>query len=126
VNVKHTRGPWVSSISSMADDLRSSFEIRPLGTLRSLIATVSRWKVSGPEAVAEGEANARLIVSAPDYALVLWALTSGYATWEPWAGLPKGELCFGGLRYVTDVDELGCPVLHEVTRPRLEAARAAR
>ena len=46
--------------------------------------------------------------------LLLRAMVAGKARWEPFAGdASKGEVCVGGMRYSTELDETGCPLVHE-------------
>lgn len=63
----------------------------------------------------EDEANARLIAAAPDHATALRLIISGKARWEPWDDV-RGEFCIGGLRYSTELDEFGCPVVTDHVR----------
>jgi hypothetical protein len=58
-----------------------------------------------------------------DHTLVARALALKVARWEPFSGSSTtGELCFGGIRYGSNLDEFGVPVLDEVSRERLVAA----
>lgn len=81
---------------------------------------------SGQTDIAECERRARLIASAPDHALVAWALADATARWEPWDDAGRGELCFGGLRYATRLDAFGVPALTEALRVGLTKARSVR
>ena len=48
--------------------------------------------------------------------LLLRAMTAGKARWEPFqqdADSKSGEVCVGGLRFSTQLDEAGCPFVHE-------------
>ena len=68
------------------------------------------------------QANARLIAAAPDHALVARALAAGVARWELFTNAEQsGELCIGGMRYVTQLDEFGVPELSDHTRHALAA-----
>lgn len=70
----------------------------------------------------EDQANARLIAAAPDHALVARALAARVARWELFTNAEQsGELCIGGMRYVTQLDEFGVPELSDHTRHALAA-----
>lgn len=58
-----------------------------------------------------------------DRALVGWAMCVQDATWTEWPD-GKGEFCFAGLRYVTSLDEFGCPRLSGLLLENLSAAFA--
>lgn len=74
---------------------------------------------------AEANANAALIASAPDHALVCWAMCIQDATWEEWTPFDgRGEFCFAGIRYCTKLDDFGAPVLTPALRAALTEARS--
>lgn len=59
-----------------------------------------------------------------DAALVAEALAIGVARWETWGGA-RGELCVGGMRYATWINDFGHPdVCSENLRSALKAAIA--
>ena len=60
----------------------------------------------------ERDEMCRLIAAAPDHALVARLLCSGMARWER----ATREFCFNGLRYATELDEFGVPIIHDVLR----------
>ena len=101
MNEKHTPGPW---------------RIAGKGTIRKgdndWIADI-HWR--------NREANARLIVAAPDHAMICWAMCVGAGRWEPF-GDGRGEFCMNGLRHATKLDEFGCPVVTESMRAALAKA----
>lgn len=70
-----------------------------------------------------GMANARLIASAPDHALICWALINGIARWEPFGRDPAGEFCIKGMRYATVIDEFGCPEMTPEMREAINEAK---
>jgi hypothetical protein len=62
-------------------------------------------------------ANVRLILAAPDHALICWAMCVQDGRWEEWTPYDgSGEFVFAGLRYATRVDEFGCPKLTPALR----------
>lgn len=63
------------------------------------------------------EANARLIASAPDHAMIASALCSGVARWE------RAEFCIDGLRHSTKLDEFGVPVMTAGMRSAISKAQ---
>lgn len=68
-------------------------------------------------------ANAHLIAAAPDHALFSSALVAGKIRWEAFAGNAEhGEICVGGMRWATKLDEFGVPVLTENTRAAIAKA----
>ncbi len=66
--------------------------------------------------------NARLIAAAPDHALLLRCICRGLARWEQWEDGQRGEICCGGMRYATHLDDFGCPVVSEHVRGVLTKA----
>lgn len=66
--------------------------------------------------------DARLIAAAPDHAIALRLLASGVAQWETWQDGVRGEFIIGGMRYVTKLDQFGCPELHDVIRAAISKA----
>lgn len=65
--------------------------------------------------------HARLITAAPDHALLARASFMGVATWASW-GDNRGEICVGGLRHATELDEFGIPMLTVGLRAALTQA----
>jgi len=57
-----------------------------------------------------------------DHATVARLLAGKIIRWELLCGGPKGELCYGGLRYGTDVDEYGVPRLTDALRAAIAKA----
>ncbi|HYE76320.1 MAG TPA: hypothetical protein VEF04_23450 [Blastocatellia bacterium] len=69
------------------------------------------------------KADAEFICSAKDHSLILQALILGLIRWEFFSNqATKGEICFNGLRYSSELDAYGCPVLHSELRNRLTDA----
>lgn len=66
-------------------------------------------------------ADARLIASSPDHALILWAMCVGAGRWEP-LGDGSGEFCMNGLRHLTTLDEFGCPAMTKGIRDAIRQA----
>ncbi len=61
--------------------------------------------------------------AASDHALFASAVCRGVARWERFSGTSTdGEVCVGGMRYSTQLDHFGCPVLSE--RIQHELAKA--
>lgn len=47
-----------------------------------------------------------------NHSIVLQAMCLHGLRWEPFKGdRVRGELCFGGMRYGTELDHLGCPII---------------
>ncbi len=47
-----------------------------------------------------------------NHSILLQAMTRHGVRWEPFmAPWTKGELCFNGLRWSTEIDHLGCPII---------------
>ena len=69
-------------------------------------------------------ANARLIAAAPDHALICWAMCIAAGRWEPF-GDGRGEFCINGMRYSTNLDEFGCPVVNATIRAAIVRATGA-
>jgi hypothetical protein len=109
--MSHTPGPW-----EVARDPRSaSHSIVSAG---NNIADVWQFHVGGEQAAA----NALLISAAPDHALVLRGIIGGWLRWEPFqANDGHGELCFGGIRHLTRLDDFGCPLMTDNLRQRIAA-----
>jgi hypothetical protein len=120
---KHTPGPWMYRSNSGTEPENWPYLVEKQGTpgrmdWGRLVAKC--WaSLLRPESP---EANARLIAAAPAHALLLSAIVRGLARWEAFPGGDgrKGEVCVGGLRYATELDETGCPVI----QPHLYAALA--
>lgn len=46
------------------------------------------------------------------HSILLQAMIMHGVRWEPFAGdKVKGELCFDGMRYSTELDRFGCPII---------------
>lgn len=119
---KHTPGPWAVLELRDTDRCLVSSNCLPDGSERAAAEKNGGFMVAhtlGPQR----EANARLIATAPDHALVCWAMCVQDARWEEW-GAGKGEFCFAGLRHATTLDEFGAPVLTDHLRGLLAAAKA--
>ena len=70
------------------------------------------------ESVWRGE----LIAIAPDHALFGSAVARGILRWEAFQkGGQRGELCFGGFRYSTELDPFGVPRINDAMRTPLFA-----
>jgi len=114
-NTKHTPGPWKAERTGAGHILR----IYPPGDDEPPIC----GQFVNYSAVMN-EANARLMALAPDHATVAAALATGTVRWELFTGDNiRGEICVGGLRYATHLDEWGVPVLSENTRTALAKAK---
>ncbi|TMJ05798.1 MAG: hypothetical protein E6G97_01995 [Alphaproteobacteria bacterium] len=75
-------------------------------------------------AIHKDDEAAQLIAAAPDHLLIARAMTLSIATFERWQHPGKGEICFGGLRHATTLDQFGVPSLTASTRHELAAAVA--
>lgn len=65
--------------------------------------------------------NAKLIASAKDHALFASSLIHGVIRWEFFhASTTDGEVCAGGMRYPTKLDEFGVPILNRLIRAAIE------
>lgn len=116
METKHTPGPWtVTRYSTSAGQVR----IVTNDSNALPVATANHGDGIGMKTTA---ANARLIAAAPDHALVARAMSAGVARWERFSDAESGELCFGGLRYWTKLDEFGVPTLSASTREALAKA----
>lgn len=67
------------------------------------------------------EANARLIASAPDHAMIGWAMCVAAGRWEP-AGDLTGAFCINGICHHTKLDEFGCPAMTDALRSAIRSA----
>lgn len=112
---KHTPGPW--AVGPVDDTVIT--HVGP-DNVRYEIAAID-GDYNQPETWPVMEANARLIASAPDHADFGRAITTLGARWEPLSSR-TGEFCIGGLRYATDLDEFGVPVLHAGIRAAIAKA----
>lgn len=106
--------PWTYELTDSMDDDDDAFVIQ---SPEGYVAEICSLAI-------EAEGNAALIVRAVnqirDRELVLAAIISGRARWEPFTGDSlRGELCFDGMRYATELDEFGCPVVNDLIRERL-------
>lgn len=133
MTTQHTPGPWSLGKARMGFHNHAMMpvitvsgryvaEISPNGrtTRKAGNNRVMQLKVFS----AEDDANARLIASAPDHALIGWAMCVQDGTWEEWS-TGAGEFCFCGLRYATRLDEFGCPILTDALRAALSLARGS-
>jgi hypothetical protein len=107
----HTPGPWQFQYDADGDHAIFSGS--------KLLAVTTGDREIGHDI---DEANARLMASAPDHALIAAGLCSRVIRWET----KTNELCFDGLRYSTKLDEFGVPELYAnlraAIRKILEAA----
>ena len=55
--------------------------------------------------------------------LLMALLCRGQAQWKPFVGEHKGEIAIGGMRYCTELDTNGLPVVHDVLAAALRKAR---
>jgi hypothetical protein len=84
-NAKHTPGPWF--LGAMNDCL---FVLdKPPSVAGADVAP--HMRANGPAVIAKldywkADANARLIATAPDHAMIGWAMCVGAAQWIPWQG----------------------------------------
>lgn len=47
-----------------------------------------------------------------NHSIILQAMVLHGVRWEPFLGTPfRGELCFDGMRYSTELDRFGCPII---------------
>ena len=69
--------------------------------------------------------NATLFAFAPDHAMFGHAIASLGARWEALDD-KSGEFCIGGIRYATDVDKFGVPVLTSAIRAAIAEAEGAK
>lgn len=108
---KHTPGPWIAD---------RDHQTHLTGHITICVGSPStglNWDiVAVVEKCEEVDANAKLIAAAPDHALYAAAITTGIARWEPWEQAGKGEVCVGGMRYATSLDDFGVPELSENIR----------
>jgi len=45
------------------------------------------------------------------HSILLQAMCFYGVRWEPFPDKTRGELCFDGLRYSTEIDRFGCPIV---------------
>jgi hypothetical protein len=89
--------------------------------------SITRWQAITLPSSEEGQANARLIAAAPDHALFASAIAAGVIRWEMFDGKKdSGEICVNGLRWATQLDEFGVPVLTQNTRAAIAKAKGER
>lgn len=121
---KHTEGEWyVLGEDELPGIAFVEIASGELGT--SSHRTIG-WIGCAPDGISdEDRANARLIAAAPDHALACWAMCVGAGRWEP-LGSGGGEFCIHGIRHVTTLDEFGCPVLTDLLRAEIIAAKEGR
>jgi hypothetical protein len=109
MKAKHTPGPWKIAF----------FEYEP----NEVFVQWPHGYAAVHGSRAGREANARLIAVAPDHALFSSALVAGKIRWEFFAGnAVHGEICVGGIRWATKLDEFGVPELTENTRAAIAKA----
>jgi len=60
-----------------------------------------------------------LIKLAEDHALFASGVVSGILTWESYCGYESGEICIGGLRNSTNLDEFGVPIISDSVREEI-------
>lgn len=112
-----TPGPWFAKREGFSTVY---VEARIGGGMLQEVAACGPTQ-GGPD---EQEANARLIAAAPDHSLFGAAVCAGKARWEAWSGSDcRGEVCVGGMRYATNLDEFGMPVLYDAIRAAIAKAR---
>lgn len=84
-----------------------------------------RMPLHGPMA-GFSEADADLLAASYDHALLLAALVSCKARWEPFgSGLAtedRGEVCINGIRHATQLSAFGTPLLTASLRTALRRA----
>jgi hypothetical protein len=119
---KSTPGPW--GFGRTSDDQRIILGDDGKGRYVCNVQIHQTPRAMGLYAEEEREANARLIVAAPDHALICWAMCVGTARWEPF-GDGRGEFCMNGLRHATTLDEFGCPVVTHGMREAIRLAQGA-
>lgn len=105
---QHTPGPWTIRDGSFID-----------GEGFACLAHVRAAHVPHEH---EAIANARLIATSPDHALICWALCAGAGRWEGWDA-KRGEFCINGMRYSTKLDEFGCPIVTDLMREAILTAK---
>lgn len=116
---KHTPGPWMADYWRY--DITQNIRIRRLGERpEETVAVII--KSDDPVFEIMNEANAQLIASAPDHALMLSVLATRKAHWVQWDGGTQGEFCMDGLRLYTTLDEFGCPQMTEPIRAAIAKA----
>lgn len=135
MSAQHIPGPWVDA----GDDEMEGVPFitietnQPTGPLCRGICEVSatyddrrdRFVITD-----EDRATARLIVVAPDHALIGWATFVRDGKWEELYNSAdesdgRGEFCFAGLRHATQLDEFGFPKLTNALRAAITRALAA-
>lgn len=121
MNAKHTPGPWEfdeAGVGKNGDFVVTEYFVRREGDDVAIANDIL-----DPETLKASEANARLIAAAPDHAMLAAVLASGKARWEPLPGsCDSGEVCFGGIRYHTRLDEFGVPAMTDALRAAIAKA----
>lgn len=117
MSAQHTPGPW-----QFYADLPSADPNWHIVTNATRMCVVANVHIEPGNEMAV--ANARLIAAAPDHAMFGRAITSLGARWQNW-NERCGEFCIGGLRYATDIDEFGVPVLNASIRAAIAKAEGA-
>ena len=117
---KHTPGPWRISRHALAHVTAANE--------RGICSTGGYYHSDAdPELLnQENEANARLIASAPDHALVAAAFSKGVAQASAFGGMALVRGPKGLERYEYQLDEFGCPVLSDRMRDALREAMEGR
>lgn len=99
---------------------RLGIDVKTVSTYRSRL--VEKLGVKTDAQLATLHAQGALALAA-DHALIAAALCAKVARWEPFSDDPRvGEVCTGGLRYCTSLDDHGVPIL---TNPARDAIRIA-
>ena len=114
----HTAGPWTAKWSMY----REGTFIVQAGMPSNRVLASFDGDGDGPDD--QDIANARLIAAAPDHALICWAMCIAAGRWEPF-GDGRGEFCINGMRYSTNLDEFGCPVVNATIRAAIVRATGA-
>ncbi len=113
MSAKFTPGPWrrCSETDTMVRGYDSLVNVADCGV---------SYNLDDPEK----QANARLIAASPDHALFASAIAAGCIRWEMFEGRKdSGEICVNGLRWATQLDEFGVPILTQNTRDAILKAK---
>lgn len=113
--VTHTPGPWLLGYSNHHHS-HDIYAGKAAGFKH--IAFVNTGHADDAD---KSEADARLIVAAPDHALIAAALCAG-ARWES----ATREFCIDGLRHATTLDQFGVPKMTSGMRDACAKVLAAR
>lgn len=120
--MSHTPGPWTNEdFEITAEDGSVICSVNNVDDFPCI--EEDNTENGTKQLIAEFEANARLIADAPDSTLLLRALCLGVARWELFAGSKiGGEVCCGGMRYSTELNEFGVPAIGAHVRHALQQA----